>query len=40
VAVNPEFKIAEQTFENNAATCNFLYTESYAHVFNCSLERP
>lgn len=40
VAVNPEFKIAEMSFENNAATCTLLYTETYAKVFNCKMERP
>ncbi|XP_056636755.1 lysyl oxidase homolog 3-like [Diorhabda sublineata] len=40
VAVNPEFKVAEMTFENNAAVCDFHYTEYYGTVTNCSVQRP
>lgn len=40
VSVNPEFKVAEMSFENNAAVCNMYYTESFIHIFNCSLQRP
>ncbi|KAK3921387.1 Lysyl oxidase-like protein 3 [Frankliniella fusca] len=40
VAVNPEFKVGEMTFENNAARCSLLYTESFATVYNCRHERP
>lgn len=34
------FQVPEITFENNAAVCTLLYTETYARVFNCHLERP
>ncbi|XP_015585615.1 lysyl oxidase homolog 3B isoform X2 [Cephus cinctus] len=40
VAVNPEFKVGEMTFDNNAATCKLLYTETYATVHSCVMERP
>lgn len=40
VAVNPEFKIGEMSFENNAAVCTFYYTAAFGTVTNCSLQRP
>ncbi|KAF7996923.1 hypothetical protein HCN44_002569 [Aphidius gifuensis] len=40
VAVNPEFKVGEMSFENNAADCKLLYTESFAIVHSCKLGRP
>ncbi|XP_015121135.1 lysyl oxidase homolog 3 [Diachasma alloeum] len=40
VAVNPEFKIGEMSFENNAAECRLLYTESQALVHDCVVGRP
>ncbi|KAF5291677.1 hypothetical protein FQA39_LY14314 [Lamprigera yunnana] len=40
VAVNPEFKIPEISFENNAAICTFYYTAMYGTVTNCSLHKP
>lgn len=40
VAINPEFKVAEMSYENNAAVCNLYYTQSFAHVYNCTLQRP
>uniref|UniRef100_A0A182JJM3 protein-lysine 6-oxidase n=1 Tax=Anopheles atroparvus TaxID=41427 RepID=A0A182JJM3_ANOAO len=40
VAINPEFKVPEMRFDNNAATCRLLYTQTYARVFDCKLERP
>lgn len=40
VAVNPEFKVAEMSYENNAAVCQLLYTETYARVYDCKLQRP
>ncbi|CAG0916011.1 unnamed protein product [Notodromas monacha] len=40
VSINPEFKVGEQTFENNAAVCNLTLTETYAHVSHCVLGRP
>ncbi|XP_076759794.1 lysyl oxidase homolog 2B isoform X1 [Xylocopa sonorina] len=40
VAVNPEFKVGEMSFENNAAICRLLYTESFATVHSCVMGRP
>jgi len=40
VSINPEFKVAEMTYDNNAAVCSLYYTESFAHIFNCSIQRP
>lgn len=40
VAVNPEFKVPEISFDNNAATCDFLYTETFGAVSNCTVGRP
>lgn len=40
ISVNSEFKVPEMDYENNAAVCTLLYTETYARVFNCHLERP
>jgi lysyl oxidase-like protein 2/3/4 len=40
VSINPEFKVPEITYENNAAVCTMLYTETYARIYNCHLERP
>jgi len=40
MAINPEYKVPEITFENNAALCNLHYNEVQAHIHNCSLIRP
>lgn len=40
LAVNPEFKVAEISFDNNAAVCELIYSETSAWVGNCSLARP
>ncbi|XP_030375596.1 lysyl oxidase homolog 3B [Scaptodrosophila lebanonensis] len=40
IAINPEFKVAEMRFDNNAAICDLLYAETYARVDNCRLTRP
>ncbi|GLG96781.1 Lysyl oxidase-like protein 2 [Gryllus bimaculatus] len=40
VAINPEFKVAEMTYENNAAVCTLYYSQSFAHIYNCALQRP
>lgn len=40
ISVNPEFKVAEMAYDNNAAKCMLLYTETYARVYDCKLERP
>ncbi|XP_037912970.1 lysyl oxidase homolog 3B [Hermetia illucens] len=40
IAVNPEFKVAEMSFDNNAAICKLTYTQQYARVFDCKMGRP
>ena len=40
MAINPEYKVPEMTFENNAALCNLHYNEVYASITNCSHVRP
>ncbi|XP_014206670.1 lysyl oxidase homolog 2 [Copidosoma floridanum] len=40
VAVNPELKVGEMSFDNNAATCKLLYTETFAKVHGCVMGRP
>ncbi|XP_013788146.2 lysyl oxidase homolog 2-like [Limulus polyphemus] len=40
VSINPEFKVPEITFENNAVTCNLHYDIVSAKVWNCTLGRP
>lgn len=40
VAINPEFKVSEMSFENNAAICDLHYSDTYARVLNCRLQRP
>ena len=40
MAINPEFKVAEKTFENNVAICTLIYTQQYASVSNCTYARP
>ncbi|XP_035782425.1 lysyl oxidase homolog 2B-like [Anopheles albimanus] len=40
VSINPEFKVPEMSFDNNAARCRLLYTPTYARVYDCELGRP
>ncbi|XP_017044917.1 lysyl oxidase homolog 3B [Drosophila ficusphila] len=40
IAINPEFKVAEMNYDNNAAICDLIYTENFARVQNCRLGRP
>ncbi|XP_055848149.1 lysyl oxidase homolog 2B [Episyrphus balteatus] len=40
ISVNPEFKVSEMSFDNNAAVCKLMYTESYARVYDCHMTRP
>ncbi|XP_033219227.1 lysyl oxidase homolog 3A-like isoform X3 [Belonocnema kinseyi] len=40
VAVNPEFKVGEMSFDNNAAVCHLLYTGTSASVHSCVMARP
>ncbi|XP_040576272.1 lysyl oxidase homolog 2B [Lepeophtheirus salmonis] len=40
MAINPEYKVAEQSFENNAVECVLTYTQQYALMSNCTIGRP
>ncbi|KAG6451241.1 lysyl oxidase homolog 2 [Manduca sexta] len=40
VSVNPHARVPEQSYHNNAASCQLRLTETYAAVFGCRLERP
>lgn len=40
VAVNPEYKVGEISYDNNAAICRLLYTETFATVHSCIVGRP
>lgn len=40
VSVNPEFKVPEMSYDNNSAVCKLLYTESFARVYDCKMQRP
>ncbi|XP_011499169.1 PREDICTED: lysyl oxidase homolog 2 [Ceratosolen solmsi marchali] len=40
VAVNPELKVGEMSFDNNAATCKLLYTDTFAKVHSCVMGQP
>ncbi|XP_013779229.1 lysyl oxidase homolog 2A-like [Limulus polyphemus] len=40
VSINPEFKVPEISFNNNAATCYFFYNAISARIWNCTLGRP
>ncbi|XP_058813140.1 lysyl oxidase homolog 2B-like [Topomyia yanbarensis] len=40
IAVNPEFKVPEISYDNNAAICSLLYTETYARAYDCKIVRP
>ncbi|XP_066951338.1 lysyl oxidase homolog 2 isoform X2 [Macrobrachium rosenbergii] len=40
LAVNPELKVPEISFDNNAAVCELIYRETNAWIGNCSLTRP
>lgn len=40
VSVNPELKVAELSYDNNAATCIVHFDYVSAQVYNCTLGRP
>ena len=40
MSINPEYKVAEITFENNAALCTLYYSQMTAVINNCTLTRP
>lgn len=37
LAVNPDQKVSELSYDNNDVLCRFLYTEHHTSVSNCSL---
>lgn len=40
VVINPEFKVAEMSYDNNAVVCTLYYGPQYARLYNCNLQRP
>lgn len=40
VSVNPEYKIPEMTFTNNAAVCSVYYSESFVKIHDCVVQNP
>ena len=40
MSINPEYKVAEKTFTNNAVQCVLVYTQQYASIYNCTLTEP
>lgn len=40
LAINPEFKVGEMSFDNNAAVCEFINTLTSVWLGNCYLTRP
>ncbi|XP_008178980.2 lysyl oxidase homolog 2 [Acyrthosiphon pisum] len=40
VSVNPEHKIPEMTYANNAAVCSMFYSETFVKIYDCVLQNP
>lgn len=40
ISINPDEKVPEMSFENNAVNCHFLYTPIGGVVTNCTVGRP
>ena len=40
MSINPEYKVPEISFENNAALCTLYYSQMTAVINNCTLTRP
>jgi len=40
MSINPDYKVAETTFENNAAICTLHYSQMSAMINNCTFARP
>ncbi|CAL1291576.1 unnamed protein product [Larinioides sclopetarius] len=40
VSINPEFKVAELNYDNNAAVCTMYYNAVSVRMLNCTLQRP
>uniref|UniRef100_A0A8D9AQY5 Lysyl oxidase homolog 2 n=1 Tax=Cacopsylla melanoneura TaxID=428564 RepID=A0A8D9AQY5_9HEMI len=40
VTINPEFKVPEQRYDNNAVSCTLYYVETYVKLYDCKLQSP
>jgi len=40
MSINPDYKVPETTFENNAALCSLHYSQMSAQINNCTFSRP
>ncbi|VVC37410.1 Immunoglobulin-like fold,SRCR domain,SRCR-like domain,Lysyl oxidase [Cinara cedri] len=40
VSVNPEYKIPEKTYANNAAVCSMFYSETFVKIHDCIVRNP
>ncbi|XP_076046099.1 lysyl oxidase-like 2 isoform X1 [Oratosquilla oratoria] len=40
LSINPQFKVGEITYDNNAAICELIYSDQSAWLGNCLLGRP
>ncbi|KAI5713904.1 hypothetical protein M8J76_007540 [Diaphorina citri] len=40
VSINPEYKVPEQRYDNNAVTCTLYYVQTYVKLYNCKLGSP
>lgn len=40
LSINPEFKVAELNYDNNAAVCTLYYNAVSVRMLNCTLQRP
>ncbi|XP_022186790.1 lysyl oxidase homolog 3 [Nilaparvata lugens] len=40
VSINPEFKVPEMRFDNNAAVCKMYYSGSSININDCNIQRP
>lgn len=40
VSVNPEYKIPEVTYTNNAAVCSMFYSETFVKIHDCVVQNP
>ncbi|KAL1450059.1 hypothetical protein WDU94_002516 [Cyamophila willieti] len=38
VNINPEFKVPEQRYDNNAVACTLYYVETYVKLYDCKLQ--
>ncbi|XP_050429469.1 lysyl oxidase homolog 2 [Adelges cooleyi] len=40
VSVNPEYKIPEMTYTNNAVVCSMYYSETFVKIHDCIIQNP